>query len=82
MISYYYYVQIVNEGTKYVGHFLRVPYKNYPSAFENALEVASGDIEVDEMRQVPASLVSSSIGTTNFPLGCFRIHAGGFPLLV
>lgn len=40
----------MNEGTKYVGHFLRVPYKDYPSAFENALEVASGDIEVDEMR--------------------------------
>ena len=45
-----YCVQIVNEGTKYVGHFLRVPYKDYPTAFEKALEVASGDVEVDEMR--------------------------------
>ena len=50
--SFYYIVcvQIVNEGTKYVGHFLRVPYKDYPAAFEKALEEATGDIEVDEMR--------------------------------
>jgi hypothetical protein len=42
----------VNEGTKYVGHFLRVPYKDYPTAFEKALAVAGGDVdvEVDEMR--------------------------------
>lgn len=47
-----YCVQIVNEGTKYVGHFLWVPYKDYPTAFEKALEVAGGDVdvEVDEMR--------------------------------
>ena len=40
----------MNEGTKYVGHFLRVPYKDYPAVFEKALEFGSGDVEVDEMR--------------------------------
>ena len=49
-IPYWFCIQIVNEDTKYVGHFLRVPYKDYPTAFEKDLEEASYDIEVDEMR--------------------------------
>ena len=41
----------MNEGTKHVGRFLRVPYKDYPTAFEKALEVAAtGEVEVSEMR--------------------------------
>ena len=40
----------MNKDTRYVGHFLRIPYKNYPAAFERALLTTTDIIEVDEMR--------------------------------
>ena len=43
--------QILNVDTQYVGHFLRIPYRDYPTIFEEVLR-EKGDcvIEVDEMR--------------------------------
>ena len=45
--------QIVNENTKYVSHFLRVPYEDYPARFASIVaekERKGKKIEVDEMR--------------------------------
>ena len=36
--------------TQYVGHFLRVPYQDYPSIFETVMARADKYIEVDEMK--------------------------------
>ena len=43
-------MQIVNKDTRYVGHFLRIPYKDYPTVFEGALLTANDIVEVDELR--------------------------------
>ena len=44
-------LQIVNRDTNYVGHFVRVPYKDYPAQFqERVLDVGIESVEVDSIR--------------------------------
>ena len=43
-------MQIANKNTRYVGYYLRVPYKDYPTVFEKAIKKKSGHCEVDEIR--------------------------------
>ena len=40
----------MNENTKYVSHFLRVPYKDYPDRFREAVAKHRRPVEVNEMR--------------------------------
>lgn len=43
--------QILNVDTRYVEHFMRVPYRDYPSIFEAVLMRTDEDhIEVDVMK--------------------------------
>ena len=44
-------MQIVNRDTRYVGHFLRVPYEDYPAVFNEALATAlDRQVEVNDIR--------------------------------
>lgn len=43
---------MINEGTAYVGHFMWVPYGDYPRKFDGAIQNAEETMEVDEMRYV------------------------------
>ena len=41
----------MNRDTKYVGHFVRVPYRDYPAQFrERVLAVGIESVEVDSIR--------------------------------
>ena len=42
----------MNKNTQYVGYYLRVPYKDYPTAFEKAIKKQSRRYEVDEIKSV------------------------------
>ena len=42
--------QVVNENTSYVGHFLRVPFRNYSEKFAVAAEDKRGKLEVSQIR--------------------------------
>ena len=45
--------QVVNVGSSYVGHFVRVSYQNYPELFEAAKKKRESDhFEVNKMRYV------------------------------
>ena len=50
--EYYPLLQVVNVETQYVGHFMRIPYKNYPALFKKRVEDEMGHkpIEVDRMK--------------------------------
>ena len=44
-------LQVVNEDTQYVSHFLRVPYSDYPTKFAAAASRKSS-VEVSQIRHV------------------------------
>lgn len=48
----HYLQQVVNQNTSYVGHFVRVPYKDYPNLFKKAMLGVDDTLEVDQMRCV------------------------------
>ena len=58
----------MNRNTKYVGYFLRVPYDDYPAAFDKALKKMFGHKEVDEIRLVQLRFVPLTV--------CVRVVLG------
>jgi hypothetical protein len=55
--------KVVNVETQYVGHFMRIPYKNYPALFKKRVEDEMGHkpIEVDRMKWFPLSSLKSAV---------------------
>jgi 8-oxo-dGTP pyrophosphatase MutT (NUDIX family) len=52
--------KVINERTRYIGHYLRIPFDHYPSRFvSRVMEILSHDksVEVDTMRWLPMSSV-------------------------
>ena len=52
-----YFTQVLNVDTQYVGHFMRIPYRDYPRVFDKELRKTYSVIEVDEMKYVKLSLL-------------------------
>lgn len=65
---------MVNQNTSYVGHFVRVPYEDYPNLFKKAMLGVDDTLEVDQMRCV---IYGNAMFIANFARDNTLIHAVG-----